>query len=111
MLGGDGSLQVLERINDNAYKMDLLVSTMFHLEDKSFEEGGNDTSSGGQIGHSSTREQDGDFNMPIGPIKRARVKRLKEGFGNLTKSFVEEMHQEWVKEEKTKLNRPNIKSG
>ena len=59
---------------------------------------------GRQIGHSSTRGQDGDFNMPVGPITRVRAKMLKESFGNLAKSFMEEMHQEWAKEEKTKLN-------
>ena len=30
----------------------------------------NDTSLGGQIGHSSTRGQDGNFNMPMGPITK-----------------------------------------
>ena len=49
--------------------------------------------------------------MPVGPITRVRVKMLKESFGNLPKSFVEEMHQEWAKEEKTKLNGPNMESG
>ena len=49
--------------------------------------------------------------MPMGPITRVRAKILKESFGNLAKSFVEEMHQEWAKEDKTKLNGPNIESG
>ena len=47
-----------------------------------------DTSSAGQIRHSSTKGQDGDFNMPLGPIIRVRAKILKESFGNLAKSFV-----------------------
>ena len=76
-----------------------------------FEEEGNDTSLGGQIGHSSTRGQDGDFNISVGSITRVRVKRLKESFENLAKSFMEEMHQEWAKEDKTKLKGPNIESG
>ena len=113
---GDGPFQVLERINDNAYKIDLPgeynVSATFNVSDLSpfdmdadsrtnlFEEGGNDTCSGGQIGHSSTRGQDGDFSMPVGPITRARAKRLREDFGNLAKATVEEMHQEWAKETK-----------
>ena len=59
-----------------------------------------DISSEGQIGHSSIRRQDMDFNIPVGPITRARAKRLKESFRNLVNLFVEEMHQEWVKEEK-----------
>ena len=49
--------------------------------------------------------------MPMEPITRMRAKRLKEGFGNLAKSFVEVRHQEWAKEEKIKLNGPNIESG
>ena len=49
--------------------------------------------------------------MLVGPITRARAKMLEESFENLTKSFVEEKHQEWAKKEKTKLNRPNIESG
>ena len=48
--------------------------------------------------------------MLVEPITRARARMLKESFGNLVKSFMEEMHQEWAKEEKTKLNRPNIES-
>ena len=55
-------------------------------------------SSGGQIGHSNTRGQYGDFNVPVGLIKRVRAKRLKEAFGNMAKSFIKEMHQEWPKE-------------
>ena len=54
----------------------------------------NEMSSRRQIEHFSTRVQDGDFNMPVGSIKRARAKMLKEGFGNLAKSFVEKMNQE-----------------
>ena len=49
--------------------------------------------------------------MLMKPITRVRAKMLKESFGNLAKSFVEEMHQELVREEKTKLNGPNIESG
>ena len=49
--------------------------------------------------------------MLVGPITRAREKMLKESFRNLAKSFVEKIYQEWAKEEKTKLNGPNIESG
>ena len=38
--------------------------------------------------------------MPVGPITRARAKRLREDFGNLAKAVVEEMYQEWAKETK-----------
>ena len=66
-----------------------------------------DLRSGGQIEHSSTRRQDGDFNISMGLITRTRAKRMKESFENLAKSFVEEIHQEQVKKEKRK---PNIES-
>ena len=41
--------------------------------------------------------QDGDFSMLVGLIIRARIKRLREDFGNLAKAIVEEMHQAWAK--------------
>ena len=67
-------------------------------------------SSKGQIGHFNTRGQYGDFNIPMGPIKKVRAKRLKEAFGNLAKSFIKEMHQKWVKKEKRKPNEPTIET-
>ncbi|RDY04132.1 hypothetical protein CR513_12195, partial [Mucuna pruriens] len=41
---GDGTFQVLERINDNAYKLDLSTAygEEFDLRTNPFEEGGND---------------------------------------------------------------------
>ena len=38
-------------------------------------------------------------------------KEAERNFGNLAKSFMEEMHQQWAKEDKTKLNGQNIESG
>ena len=77
---GHGPLQVLEKINDNAYKIDLLgeynVSATFNVYGLSpfdmdadsrmnlFEEGRNDMSSGRQIGHSSTRAKMGISTCP-----------------------------------------------
>ena len=105
---GDGLFQVLEMINDNAYKIDILgeynvlaTSNVFDFSPfdmdadsrtNLFEEGGNDTCSGGQIRHFSTKGQNGDFSMPEGPITRARAKRFRDDFGNLVKVIVEEMH-------------------
>ena len=40
--------------------------------------------------------------MAKDPIIMACAKKLKESFGNLAAFIVEEMHQEVVKEEKTK---------
>ena len=59
----------------------------------------------------------------MGPITKARVNRLRDDFENLAQSFffflwsnlahsfVKEIREECGKEEKSKLNGPNIKSG
>ena len=65
-----------------------------------------DTSSKRQIGQSNTREQDGDFNMPMKLITRVRVKRLKEGFRKLAKSFYEKDASSMGQEKKRQLNGP-----
>ena len=102
---GDDLFQVLKRINDNAYKIDLSseynVLATFDVFDLSpfdidadsrtnlFEKGGNDICFKGQTRHSSTKGQDGDFSMPMEPMTRARAKRLRKGYRNLTKAIVE----------------------
>ncbi|XP_028764585.1 uncharacterized protein LOC114722675, partial [Neltuma alba] len=91
---GDGPFQVLERINDNAYKIDLLgkynVSATFNVADLSpfdagddsrsnpFEERGNDAI---QQANSSTSND--PLQIPTGPITRARAKRIKEALSGL----------------------------
>ena len=89
---GDGPFQVLERINDNAYKLDLPgeynVSATFNVTDLSpfdvgddlrtnpFQEEGND---GGMA-----KEWSADpLEIPRGPITRARAKRFKEALNVL----------------------------
>ena len=89
---GDGPFQVLERINDNAYKLDLPgeynVSATFNVTDLSpfdvgddlrtnpFQEEGND---GGMA-----KEWSADpLEIPLGPITRARAKRFKEALNVL----------------------------
>jgi hypothetical protein len=91
---GDGPFQVLERINDNAYKLDLPgeynVSTTFNVTDLSpfdagddldlrtnpLEEEGNDASQGSSLVQDPVR-------VPVGPITRARAKKFKESLMGL----------------------------
>ena len=84
---GDGPFQVLERINDNVYKIDLpgeyAVSASFNVADLSpfdvgddsrtnrFEEREDDMSSPMKIGAES-------MELPLGPITRARAKKFQD---------------------------------
>ena len=88
---GDGPFQVLERINDNAYKLDLPgeynVSATFNVSDLSpfdvgddlrtnpFQEEGNDENR-----KASTKDP---LQVPVGPITRARAKKFKEALNGL----------------------------
>ena len=96
---GDGPFQILEKINDNAYKVDLLgeynVSATFNVVDLSlfdvgedsrsnpFEKRGNDESFGGSIGEVSVHDP---LNVPNGPITRSRTKKIKEAMARLEQS-------------------------
>jgi hypothetical protein len=88
---GDGPFQVLVRINDNAYKLDLpgeyIVCATFNVSDLSpfdvgddlkanpFQEAGNDGDQG------TTMK---DLNqVPIGPVTRAREKKFKDVLNGL----------------------------
>ncbi|XP_057789811.1 uncharacterized protein LOC131006667, partial [Salvia miltiorrhiza] len=90
---GDGPFQVLERINDNAYKLDLPgeynVSASFNVTDLSpfdvgdaldlrtnpLQEEGNDAAQGSLV-------QD-PVHVPVGPVTRARAKKFKESLMSL----------------------------
>jgi len=88
---GDGSFQVLERINDNAYKVDLLseygVSATFNVADVTlfgigfdlrpnpFEERGDDMDQ-----PAYTKDP---LHVPSEPITRSKVKALKEALNGL----------------------------
>jgi translation initiation factor IF-1 len=96
---GDGPFQILEKINDNAYKVDLpgeyKVSATFNVSDLSpfdvsedswsnpFEERGNDAN---QVGPSLKDR----LQVPDGPIKRSRAKKIKEAKQGLVQSTWDE---------------------
>ena len=84
---GDGPFQVLERINDNAYKLDLLgenqVSATFNVTDLSPFDVGDDL----RTNHFQEERNDGShvrrwnldpLEVPLGPITRSRAKRFKK---------------------------------
>uniref|UniRef100_A0A2N9J0K3 Reverse transcriptase RNase H-like domain-containing protein n=1 Tax=Fagus sylvatica TaxID=28930 RepID=A0A2N9J0K3_FAGSY len=69
---GDGPFQVLERINDNAYKLDLLGDDS---RSNPFEERGNDENQQAPLKD--------PLHVPVGPITRARSKKIKEALNGL----------------------------
>ena len=85
---GDGPFQVLERVNENAYKLDLPgeynVSATFNVSDLSpfdnstdlrtnpFQEGEDDVSTS-----SATPNADPEV-LPQGPITRSRARQIRE---------------------------------
>jgi hypothetical protein len=68
---GDGPFQILERINDNAYKVDLLgeygVSATINVFDLTLFDVGDDLRS---------NQANDPLEVPIGPITRARLNRI-----------------------------------
>uniref|UniRef100_A0A2N9FMT4 Integrase catalytic domain-containing protein n=1 Tax=Fagus sylvatica TaxID=28930 RepID=A0A2N9FMT4_FAGSY len=96
---GDEPFQILEKINDNAYKVDLpgeyKVSATFNVSDLSpfdvgedswsnpFEERGNDGNQGGP----SLKDP---LQVPDGPITRSRAKKIKEAMEGLVQSTWDE---------------------
>ena len=98
---GDGPFQILERINDNAYKLDLPgeynVSASFNVTDLNpfdvgddlrtnpFQEEGNDAN------QSTTPKE--PIQVPIGPVTRARAKKFKEALHGLIQQVCEETNK------------------
>jgi hypothetical protein len=96
---GDEPFQILEKINDNAYKVDLpgeyKVSATFNVSDLSpfdvgkdswsnpFEERGND-------GNQSGPSLKDPLQVPDGPIARSRAKKIKEAMQGLVQSTWDE---------------------
>ena len=87
----DGPFQVLEHINDNAYKLDLPgkydVSTTFNVTDLSPFDVGEDLRTNpiqeeGNDGDQGTASKD-LIQVPIGPVTRAQVKKFKDVLNGL----------------------------
>jgi hypothetical protein len=89
---GDDPFQVLERINDNAYKLDLPgeynVSATFNVTDLSHFDVGDDLRANplqeeeGKDGDQGTASKD-LVQVPIGPVARARAKKFKDVLNGL----------------------------
>ena len=83
---------MLERINDNAYKIDLPgeynVSSTFNVSDLSLFDVGSDSRSNlfKERGNDMAAQVTDPLEMPQGPISRARAKKFKEALLNLMKT-------------------------
>jgi len=96
---GDGPSQILERINDNAYKVDLSgeygVSATFNVSDLTLFDVGDDSRSnpfeerGDDANQPNTKRNHANdpLEVPIGPITRARAKKLKEALNELVQNI------------------------
>ena len=98
---GDRPFQVLERIGDSAYKIDLpgeyQMSASFNVSDLSpfdmdtdsrtnlFEEGGIDASTGMDDSRKGAKPK-----LPVGLITRTRAKKIKSAFQSFMGQFLEE---------------------
>jgi hypothetical protein len=91
---GDGPFQVLERINDNAYKQDLPgecnVSATFNVTDLSPFDVGDDLRANpfqkGNDEDQGTTSKD-LAQVPIGPVTRARAKKFKDVLNGLVQEL------------------------
>ena len=86
----DGPFQVLERINDNAYKLDLLgkynISATFNVSDLSPFDVGDDlrTNPFKEKGNDENQQAFKDpLHVPFGPITRVGSKKIKEALNGL----------------------------
>ncbi|PON34317.1 hypothetical protein PanWU01x14_345340 [Parasponia andersonii] len=96
---GNGPFQVLERINDNAYKLDLPgeynVSATFNVTNLSpFVAGDDDlranpSQEGGNYEDIKAVKIRGLVQVPVGPVMRARAKRFKEELNNLVQRVLQ----------------------
>uniref|UniRef100_A0A2N9G165 Integrase catalytic domain-containing protein n=1 Tax=Fagus sylvatica TaxID=28930 RepID=A0A2N9G165_FAGSY len=93
---GDGPFQVLERINDNAYKLDLPgeynISATFNVSDLSLFDVGDDSRSNPFEERGNDENQQAllkdPLHVPVGPITRARSKKIKEALNGLNSRYL-----------------------
>ena len=92
----DGPFKIMERINDNAYKVDLPgeygVSVTFNVVDLSLFDVGDDSRSNSfeERGDDAIQALKDPLEVPIGLVTRLRAKRFKEAFNGL-------LQDTWVK--------------
>jgi hypothetical protein len=88
---GDGPFQIVECINDNAYKLDLPgeynISATFNVFDLSLFDVGDDSRSNPFEERGNDENQQAllkdPLHVPVGPITRARSKKIKEALNGL----------------------------
>lgn len=84
---GDGPFQVLEKINDNAYKLDLSgedsVSATFNVTNLSPFDTGDDSWTNTFEETGNDMEHQDALYILMGPTTRARAKRMKEAMNGL----------------------------
>ena len=87
---GDGLFQVLERINDNAYKLGLSgeynISATFNVSDLSPFDVGDDsrTNPFEERGNDENQQAFKDpLHVPVGPITKSRSKKIEEALNGL----------------------------
>ena len=113
----DGPFQVLARINDNAYKLDLpgeySVSASFNVSDLSPFDAGDDLRANpsqeeGNDGNSIKEIKEDGIQVPVGPVTRAKSKRFKEELNTLIIKLQYDTKDICIKEEIQEHKRPMI---
>ena len=109
---GDGPFKVLERINNNAYKLDLpgeyTVSSTFNVTNLSPFDVGDDlrTNPFQEEGNDGSRAKEGSVDpleVPLGPMTRAWAKRFKEALYVLIQDVHVEEARVFNSKTKTKM--------
>ena len=85
---GDGHYQIIDRINDNAHKVDLLgeygISVIFSVSDISLFDPGDDSRSNHLRREGMVRSKHQDpLEVLVGLVTRRRAKKFKEAFNGL----------------------------